>query len=136
MADIRQTVTRTDESGIDPTGAEVQQQTKRVQTEAIADTKTTAQNVVWYILGFIEIMLGFRFVLKLLGANPTSGFVDIVYGLTGILTAPFDSIFGVTSAAAGETRSIFEPSILVAAAVYAVIAWGVAKLITINQKQQ
>lgn len=134
MADIKQTVTRTEDSGVDTSGAEVQQQTKRIQTEAAADPKTTAQNVVWYILGFIEILLGFRFVLKLLGANPASGFVNFIYNLTGLLTAPFDSIFGVTRAAAGQTHSVFEPSILVAAAVYALIAWGIVKLITINQK--
>ncbi len=134
MVDIKQTVTRTEDTGVDTTGAEVQQQTKRIQTEAATDPKVTAQNAVWYILGFIEILLGFRFVLKLLGANTASGFVDFVYSLTGILTAPFDSIFGVTKPLAGETSSVFEPSILVAAAVYALIAWGIVKLITINQK--
>lgn len=134
MADIKQTVTRTEDRGVDDTGAEVQQQTKRIQTESGVDAKTTSQNVVWYVLGFIEILLGFRFVLKLLGANPASGFVDFVYNLTGVLTAPFDSIFGVTKTLAGETQTVFEPSILVAAAVYGLIAWGIVKLVTINQK--
>ena len=134
MTDIKKTVTRTEESGLDTTGASVQQQTERVQTDASVDTKTTAQNAVWYVLGFIEILLGFRFVLKLFGANPTSSFVDLVYGISGVLTAPFDQIFGVSSTTAGETYSVFEPSILVAGAVYALIAWGVVKLITINQK--
>lgn len=134
MADIKQTVTRTEDSGVDSDGAEVQQQTERVQTKAGVDAKTTSQNVVWYVLGSIEILLGFRFVLKLLGANVASGFVDFIYNVTGVLTAPFDSIFGVTKTLAGETQSVFEPSILVAAAVYALIAWGIVKLVTINQK--
>lgn len=134
MGDIKQTVTRTEESGVDPAGVEVQQETKRIQTKDVVDTKTTAQNVVWYLLGFVEILIGFRFVLKLLGANPTSGFVDFVYSVTGLLTAPFDNIFGVASTQAGEVKSVFEPSILVAAAVYAVIAWGIVKLITINNR--
>lgn len=135
MADIKQTVTRTEDRGVDNTGAEVQQQTKRIQTESATDSKVTLQNVVWYILGFVEILLGFRFVLKLLGANSASGFVDFIYNLSGVLTAPFDSIFGVTRPAAGENNSVLEPSILVAAAVYVLVAWGVVKLITINQKQ-
>lgn len=134
MSDIKQTVTRTDETGVDATGAEVQQQTKRVQTTDSVDSKTTAQNIVWYVLGFIEILIGFRFALKLFGANPASGFVDFIYSVTGVLTAPFDSIFGVSSTQSGETESVFEPSILVAAVVYAVIAWGIIKLITINKK--
>jgi len=134
MADIKQTVTRTEDSGVDTTGANVQQQTKRIQTESAVDTKTTAQNAVWYLLGFVEILLGFRLVLKLFGANPSTSFVDMMYGVTGVLTAPFDRIFGVSSTTTGETRSVFEPSILVAAAVYALIAWGLVKLVTINQK--
>jgi hypothetical protein len=134
MADIKQTVTRTNESGIDNTGAEVQQQTKRIQTTDTVDSRTTAQNAVWYVLSLIEILLAFRFVLKLLGANPESGFVNFIYSITGVLTAPFDSIFGVTSAESGTIESVFEPSILVAAAVYAVVAWGIVKLITINKK--
>jgi hypothetical protein len=134
MADVKQTVTRTEESGLATNGAPVNQQTKRVQTESATDTKTTAQNVVWYVAGFIEIVLVLRFALKLLGANPASSFVDLVYNVTGVLTVPFDSIFGVTTATSGPTRSVFEPSILVALVVYALIAWGIAKLITINQK--
>lgn len=135
MADVKQTVTRTNVDGTDANGVDVQQQTKRVQTEAAPDAKVTTQNIVWYILGVIEVLLAFRFVLKLLGANPSSGFVDFVYTITGILTAPFDRIFGVSSTTAGSTRSVFEPSILVAAAVYALIAWGIVKLITINDRQ-
>jgi len=136
MSDIQQTVTKTDEEGIDATGTPVQQQTKRVQTEAVAEPKTVLQNIVWYILGLIEVLLALRFVLKLFGANSASSFVNFIYSMTGILTAPFDSIFGVTQATAGQTHSVFEPSILVAAAIYALIGWGIVKLITINQKQQ
>lgn len=134
MVDIKQTVTRTQDEGVDTTGAAVQQQTKRIQTEAAADPKTTAQNAVWYLLGLIEILLAIRFVLKLLGANSASAFVSLIYGITNVLTLPFDSVFGVTRATAGNTHSVFEPSILVAGMVYALIAWGIAKLITINQK--
>lgn len=134
MADFKQTVTRTNDNGVDNSGATIQQQTKRVQTQSSADTKTTAQNLVWYVTGFIEILLGFRLILKIFGANQGSSFVSAIYGITGVLTAPFDYIFGVTTATAGQTKSVFEPSILVACAVYALIAWGIVKLITINQK--
>lgn len=134
MADFKQTVTRTDENGVDSSGAEVQQQTKRVQTTDTVDGKTTARNVVWYVLGLIISLLGFRLILKLLGANPSSGFVEFIYGVTGILTAPFDSIFGVSRAQTAEVNSVFEPSIVVAGIVYALLAWGIVKLISINKK--
>ena len=133
--EIKQSVTETDQTGVNETGANVQQQTKVIKTDATADSRTTASNAVWYLLGLVEILLGFRFVLKLFGANQNSGFVDFIYSVTGVLTAPFDNIFGVTKATAGETKSVFEPSILVAGVVYALIAWGIVKLFTMNKNQ-
>jgi len=134
MADIKQTVTKTEENGVNDSGTPVNQQTKRVQTESAADTKTTAQNIIWYVVGLIEILLVLRFVLKMLGANQTASFVSLVYNVSGVLSAPFDSIFRVTSKTTGQTQSVFEPSILVAAVVYALVAWGIVKLVTINRK--
>ncbi|MEO6761433.1 MAG: YggT family protein [Candidatus Saccharimonadales bacterium] len=134
MPDIKQTVTRSEEQGLNNDGASVRQETKQVHTESAVDKKTTAQNIIWYVLGVIEVALAFRFVLKLLGANSINSFVNFIYTITKILTAPFDSIFGVTNTTAGATHSVFVPSIIVAGLIYALIAWGIVKLITINQK--
>ena len=78
--------------------------------------------IIWYILGFVEILLGFRMALKALGANPGSGFASFIYTLSDPLALPFQGIFN-TSISAG---SIFEWSTLVAALVYALIAYGIA----------
>lgn len=133
MAEFKETVTTKQDAGVDEGGAQVQQRSRHVDTTVAADSKTTAGNVVWYVLGFIEVLLAFRFILKLFGANPNSGFVDFVYSVSGVLTAPFDNIFGVSRTVTGDVRSVFEPSILVAAAVYALIAWGIVKLVNINR---
>lgn len=134
MSESRRTVTRTEETGVDNRGAAVQQETREIKTERSSDAKTTAQNVVLFILGLIEVLLAIRFLLKLLGANLASGFVDFIYSVTNVLTAPFDNIFNVTRSVAGQTQSVFEPSIIVAALVYAAIAYGIVKLLNINQK--
>lgn len=133
MAELKETVTTSKDEGVNANGAQVQQETRQVNTDVTVDGKSTAANVVWYILGVIEVLLAFRFVLKLLGANPESGFVDFIYNVSGVLTAPFDNIFGVASTKSGEIQSVFEPSILVAMAVYALIAWGIVKLINVNR---
>lgn len=133
MAEIKKTVTTSQNEGVNETGARVSRQTRKVGTEVSGDSRSTVTNGVWYLVGFIEVSLLLRFVLKLLGANPANGFVDFVYAVTGVLTAPFDSIFGVTEPRAGDVNSVFEPSILVAAAVYALIGWGVVKLINLNR---
>ena len=81
--------------------------------------------IVWYILGLVEIMLGFRIALLALGANPNSGFASTIYMLTNPLALPFRGIFNTASA--GE--SIFEWSTIVAALVYALVAYGIVYLI-------
>lgn len=133
MAESKETVTTTQDEGVTETGAKVQQETRKIDKQVVGDSKSTAANAVWYIVGFVEVLLGFRFVLKLLGANPNSGFVDFVYAITNVMTAPFDNIFGVTRPEAGDVRSVFEPSILVAALVYLVIGWGIVKLLNLNR---
>lgn len=80
--------------------------------------------IVWYILGFIEVLLAFRFALKFLGANPEAGFTNLIYGVTYVFAAPFINVFGKTQVAG----SIFEWTTLLAMFVYAVLAWGIIKL--------
>ena len=52
--------------------------------------------IIWYILYYIEAILILRFALKLFAANPQSGFVSFMYGITGFLVSPFLTAFGIT----------------------------------------
>ncbi|MCR4281388.1 MAG: YggT family protein [Candidatus Kaiserbacteria bacterium] len=80
--------------------------------------------IVWYILGIIEVLLAFRFVLKLLGANPDAGFSSFVYGITYVLATPFLNVFRVSQVAG----SVFEWTTVLAMFVYWVLAIGIIKL--------
>jgi len=79
-----------------------------------------AYQIIWYILALVEILIGFRVALKALGANPLSGFTSLVYSLSDPLTLPFRSIFPNTVSGA----SLFEWSTVIAAIVYALVAYG------------
>lgn len=83
--------------------------------------------IIYYILGLVEILLAFRFVFRLLGANQGSGFVSFIYSITGVFMAPFRAIFPTIA----EGVSALEWSILVAMVVYATVAWGLAYLLRI-----
>jgi hypothetical protein len=76
--------------------------------------------IIWYVLGLIEVLLAFRVVLKLLGASTASGFTTSVYAISNPFAMPFAGIFR-TNATAGM---VFEWSTLIAMAVYAVVAYG------------
>lgn len=80
--------------------------------------------IVWYILGLVEMLLIFRFVLKLLGANPSAGFTSFIYGVTYIFAAPFLNVFSITYV----EGSIFEWTTILAMLVYWIIATGIVKL--------
>jgi uncharacterized membrane protein YciS (DUF1049 family) len=85
--------------------------------------------IVWYLVGLIEALLIFRFILKLLGANPNSGFVSFTYGITQFLAAPFLTIFSKT-----QIQSItFEWTTLLAMIVYWFIAWAIVKLFLMSK---
>jgi hypothetical protein len=86
--------------------------------------------IVWYLLGLVEVLLAFRFVLRLLGANAEAGFTSFVYGVTYIFATPFLSVFRVTRVVAG---SYFEWTTLLAMFVYWVIAFGIVKLLLIGK---
>lgn len=85
--------------------------------------------IVWYILGIIEVLLAFRFVLKLLGANAAAGFTSFIYGITYIFAEPFLNVFRVTRVAG----STFEWTTLLAMLVYWIIAIGIIKLFLISK---
>jgi len=80
--------------------------------------------IVWYILGFIEILLMFRLILKLLGANSNAGFTSFIYGTSNLFTSPFTNVFR-TSYASG---SVFEWTTILAMFVYWIIAIGIIRL--------
>lgn len=80
--------------------------------------------IVWYVLGLLEIILAFRFVLKLLAANPSAGFSNFIYTITYPFATPFLNVFRATKI----DGSIFEWTTLLAMLVYLLIAWGIVKM--------
>jgi len=88
-----------------------------------------ATRVIWYVAGVLLVLLAFRFTLALLGANPANAFANFIYTISHPFVAPFFSLFGYRLTY-GVSR--FEIYTLVAAAVYAVIAWGLARLTTLG----
>ena len=112
----------------------VTQTTKQVDPLAKGETHQKVFNtkkkilrfnqIVWYILGFIEVLLAFRVVLKALGASQI-GFTSFIYAITNPFASPFRGILGLTIA--GD--SLIEWSTIIAGIVYLCIAWGFVYLI-------
>lgn len=116
--------------------AQVTQTTKTVATppikiehpQKVYETKKTifrTYQIIWYVLSLIEILLTFRVILKILGANIGTAFVSLLYIITDPLALPFSGIFRVTYITTG---AYFEWSTLVGMVVYLLIAYGLVHL--------
>ncbi len=110
------------------TTTQVEPQAKGEGSQKVFDKKKTIfrfNQIIWYILGLIEVLLIFRVVLKALGANPFAGFTNLIYSITTPLVAPFSGILGVSATG----NSMIEWSSTVAAIVYLIVAWGLVYLL-------
>ena len=101
-----------------------------VAYDPFANRRLAAQRtvqLVYWVFGLIEGLILIRFILKALGANPSAGFAQFVYGITAPLVAPFYGLFGNPTA----QGSVLELHSIVALIVYALLAWLIAKLVWI-----
>ena len=80
--------------------------------------------IIWYILGVIEVLLAFRVVLKLLGASTLSGFTNFIYAISRPFALPFFGILRTTA----SSDLVFEWSTLIGMVVYVIIAYGLVEL--------
>lgn len=81
--------------------------------------------IIWLLFGFLEALIGIRIVLRLIGANPAAVFTQILYGVTDVFLWPFAGI----TANPGVGAFQLEISSIIGMIVYALIAWGLTRLI-------
>lgn len=84
--------------------------------------------LLWLIAAVLTGIITFRFVLKLLAANPENGFVDFIYTVTDVLVAPFNSI--ITSPTF-DNGAIIDMASLFAIIVYVLATWALVALFRI-----
>lgn len=90
-----------------------------------------AERIIYFILGIVETFLVIRLILKLLAANPDAGFSRLIYGVTNPLVAPFQGVFPDAGARSGT----LELATLLAIIVYALLAWGIARLVALPRRR-
>lgn len=108
----------------------VEPQVKGEAPQKVYEKKKTIlrfNQIIWYILGFIEVLLIFRLVLKALGANQYVGFTSLIYSITAPLAVPFNGVVGISATGS----SVLEWSTIIAGIVYLCIAWGFVYLLNI-----
>jgi hypothetical protein len=97
----------------------------------IAHQQFIVARLVWFLAGILLTLLAFRFVFAALGANPGNAFVNFIYTTSHPFVTPFFGLFSYDPLRYGISR--LEVFTLVAMVVYALVAYGLARLLTLNR---
>jgi hypothetical protein len=114
-------------SYVDPAGNQVVNQAEVYQdkNQGRANIRSWISTIAYFLLGMLEIILGLRFLFRLLGASQDNSFILFLYNLSYMFVVPFNGIF---SNPILDARNVFELSTLIAMLVYALIVWGLVAL--------
>lgn len=81
------------------------------------------EDILWFIIAALDILIFVRFVLLLFGARTGVPFVDFWYNLTAPLIAPFAGMFGNIDTYNTYTGQRIEIEALVAIVIYSLIGY-------------
>jgi hypothetical protein len=84
-----------------------------------------ATQFVWLAFGILEALIALRIGLKLIGANPESPIVALIYGFTYLFLFPFEGL--VASPTMGSM--VLELFSMFAMLIYGLIAWAVERVV-------
>ena len=81
--------------------------------------------LIWLLLGILEVFIALRIGLQLISANPVNPIVSFIYGFTSLFLFPFAGM--IASPSSGS--AVLELSSVFAMLVYALIAWAVQRTV-------
>jgi uncharacterized protein YggT (Ycf19 family) len=89
------------------------------------ETLYKVSQFIWLLFGALEALIGIRVILMLIGANPANWFTAFVYQLSELFLWPFRNII----ANPAFQNNVLEITSLIAMIVYALIGWGIVRLV-------
>src|SRR5689334_17320241 len=87
---------------------------------SIDDTRSSAERVVSFIAGVLNILLIIRFIAALFSSNANNPVMAVIFNATNWLAAPFQTIFGSPPSGGG---GYFDLPALAALVAVSVVAW-------------
>jgi hypothetical protein len=84
-----------------------------------------ATQLVWLLFGILEALILLRIGLMLIGANPDSQIVNLIYGITSLFLFPFKDLIGSPTSG----NMVLELSSMFAMLIYGLIAWVIERIV-------
>lgn len=129
MAYVTRQTTDTVTQGTDENLVEAQPVVRK-DADAVSTASTLAR-LIYLLGGIIITLLGFRFLLSLLGANRENTFASLIYGASYPFAAPFFGLFNYQPQI-GVVRFEFET--LIAILFWSFVTWGLVKIVTLARR--
>lgn len=104
--------------------AEIRQEEAQTVRYAISKMNDFLQ---WFMI-VLQVTLGIRFLLRLIGADPGNLFAGFLFALTDIVLFPFRDIVKIPPFRANQ---VFELYTLIAMVIYALLFWAVRRFLRI-----
>jgi hypothetical protein len=93
------------------------------RAQRVATFKAT--QMIWLLLGLLEVSIALRVVFKLIAVNAANSFAKLLYGVTNLFVVPFKSLMG--NPTSGD--NVLEITSIIAMLVYLLIAWGIERIV-------
>jgi len=84
-----------------------------------------ATQLIWLLFGVLEVLIALRIGLMLIGANPDSPIVALIYGFTYLFLFPFNGLVGSPTVG----NMVLELSSMFAMLIYGLIAWAMERTV-------
>jgi|GEM_PF-698146 len=109
------------------------QNVKQTNRTVQDNSSQTISRIMQVLFTLIQIFLIFRLALRLLGANVSNVFVNIIYEATAPLVGLFEGIFSDVMLEDSAIFAVFEPATVIAIIVTAAVAYIVLRLLSVKQ---
>ncbi len=103
------------------------------EVEPTVSPRSFVAQVIYLVLTIISALLIIRFILSLVGANKSNGFVDFIYSLSNPLVRPFFGIFQ-SDFVYGNGTARFEYESIIALMVYAIVAFILVQVVGLGKR--
>jgi hypothetical protein len=112
--------------------------------QKVKETKHTVQDsglqtisrFMQILFALVQILLVFRFAFKLLGANASNIFVNLIFATTAPLVGLFEGIFPEMILEDNTLFPVFEPATVIAVIVTAAVSYIVLRLLSVKQEKK
>lgn len=108
--------------------SETEAETRREEARTVRYAIDKLVDFLRWFATVLEVLLAIRFVLKLIGADPTNLFAGFLYALTDIVLSPFSTLVSSPSL---RVNQAFEWSTLIAMVIYWLLFWAINRFLRI-----